>query len=185
LDAAFAVVLEQHTVGNNLVVVLILFLFHATLTRTMRHRQVLKRTFAALVADRAIQWMRGKQEFHRTALTVCRFCRFRENYHAIFDPVSTGSLKFGHELNLRLSILQYELTRGTIAHRTTNFHETHAAHADWLEFGVMAENGNIDARHLRRVRNGKTFRRDDLLSIYCKSDLFRHVCSAKLVIRDL
>src|SRR5258706_4477927 len=117
----------------------------AALTGTMRHGEILQRTFTALIADRAIERMRSKQKFNRALLSISCLCRLRQDDHAFFHFIGAGCLQFWHPLDLRRAILHHKLTSGTITHWAAQLHQTHATHANWLELWMMTKYGNINA----------------------------------------
>src|SRR5262245_61167092 len=145
-----------------------------TLTGSMRHGEILQRALTTLIADRTIQWVRCEQKFDCAFLSDLRLVRLRQHHHALFHLIRAGGFEFGHELNLRCTILHHELTGGAIAHRASDFHETHAAHANWFKFGMMTEDRDINTDHLSGISQPGPIRNGYLFSINSKRDLFTH-----------
>ena len=172
MDTAFAVEPNQFAERNLFVEVQFLVIDETAFSRTMLHRQILKRTFAALVADGAIERVRSQQEFNRAFLSFLRFCGLREDDHAFGNGIGAGCFEFGHELNLGLAVFHHNLSRCAVEHRAADFNETHAAHADRFEFGMVAEDGDIHTRQLGRVGYQRSIWNGDLFSIYGKCYLF-------------
>ncbi len=131
----------------------------------MRHGQILQGTFAALIANRAIQRMRCEQKFDSAFLSIGCLCRLREDHHAVFHFIRTSGFKLRHELDLRRAVLHHKLAGGAITHRATDLYETHAAHANRLKFGMMTKDGDIDADHLGGIRYERPIRDGCLYSI--------------------
>ena len=84
-----------------------------------------------------------------------------------------------------MTVFHHDLTSGAVEHRSSDFHETHAAHADRLEFGMMAEDWDVDACHFRRIHDQSSLWYGDLRSIDSERDLFRHEGSALRLYRFL
>src|SRR5512133_61438 len=118
--------------------------------------------------------MRSEQEFHGSLLSLERLRGVRTNDHALFHFIGTSRFEFGEELNLRRAVFHHKLTGRAIAHRPTNFDETHAAHADRLKFWMMAKDGDVDPNRLGGICYTRSFRDCYLYAIYCEGDLFCH-----------
>jgi hypothetical protein len=78
---------------------------------TVRHGQVLKRTFAALVTDRAIQRVRSQQEFDRALLSFRLPSPLGHRPPCRLRRVGAGRFEFGHELDLGLRRFPSQIDR--------------------------------------------------------------------------
>ena len=70
----------------------------AALRGSVRHGQVLERTFAALVADRAVERMGGEQELEDLLLGSPGFVGAGQHQHAFGDRGGAGGFEFGTEV---------------------------------------------------------------------------------------
>ena len=96
LDAAFAVQVDQITQRHMLGQMHFFIEQKAAVAGSIFHGQVLQRAFAALVANRAIQRMRGQQEFqHILAGSLSLSRSYRTHHHAFRDRCGAGSFQFG------------------------------------------------------------------------------------------
>src|SRR5688500_11295519 len=140
----------------------------------MCHGEILQWTLAAFIADGAIQGMRSEQELNSSALPILRLGRLSlcNHHHAFFNFVRTSCLKFGHELDLRYTIFDHELTRGTVAHWPPDLHQAHAAHTNGYKLWMMTKDGNINVRDPGGIHQADPFGDRDLSSVNCERYLF-------------
>ena len=92
--AAGAVYAARHVGGDERPDILIhddaLVLLETRHVAAVTHRQVLQLAFAALIADRAVQWMIDEQKLHHALLCIHRLGRARVHLHAFAHRRGAG-----------------------------------------------------------------------------------------------
>ena len=162
LDAAFAVEIDQLTQRNVLGQVILFVEEKTALSRPIGHGLVLQRAFAALVANRTIQRMRGEQEFD-DVLAGCRHLfTGAPHHHPLGDRSRAGGIQLGAESDLGGAIFVKNRLAGRPVHGgTADIHQAHAAHPHRFHLGVVAKDRNGDARHLGSIHDQRPCRDGD------------------------
>src|SRR5688572_11797078 len=143
----------------------------------MCHSQVLQRALATFIANGAIEWMGSEQELDSSTLSIFCFGSLCENHHALFYFIRTSCFELGHELDLRRPVLHNDLACRPIAHRASDFHKAHTAHADRFKFWMMTKNGDINTHQLGSIYHTASCRNGYLFSINCERYLLCHAFS--------
>src|SRR6266513_2450697 len=122
------------------------------------HTEFLQTAFAGLIANRAIERMINKEEFHHTELTFLYDRRVGANRHAFGHILSAGNLRTGYPVGDRFAVgAELRLAIGAKP-REAHFDQAHSAIARRTELLVVAvarhENANLRARfdHARAFR---------------------------------
>ena len=106
------------------------FFLVARTALAIAHRQILQQAFAALVANRAIEWMIDEQELHHTLLRLDCLDALGAHHHAVHHRRGASRNRIG---------LFFDI------------HQTHAAVACNRQLLVIAEMGNENAGLFRRL----------------------------------
>ena len=125
--------------GNGFVFVPLL-LGEAREAGTVAKGVVLERTLAALVADRAVQRVIGEQQLEHAGLRGDDLGRVGVDDHVRRDGRGAGSLQ---------------------PRQLFDLHQAHAARADRLELGVVAEDRNLEPNQLRGLDQQRPLRGDN------------------------
>lgn len=94
----------------------------------------MERAFSTSVADGAIEGVVNEEEFEDAfAVAVDRF-GVGVDHHVVAGGEGAGGLGFRHFADGAVSLFE------------SDFDEAHTAHANWLHAGVVAENGDFEAK---------------------------------------
>ena len=157
LDAARHVRLDQG--AEVLFVNRALVLIIARAADAVAHRLVLEVTFAALVADRAIERMVDEEEFHHP------FARLLDERCAGVDPV-------GRAIARRAQVVDAHGAGGDRLRHAVDLDQAHAAVAGDRKAFVIAEAGNFAACQLAGLKQRDAVFDFDFLVV--NQELFRH-----------
>ena len=174
LNAALAVQPDEVAQGEMLASVAFLSVNVTTLWGSVRHGQVLERTLAAFVANRAIQRVRGEQELEDLLLRGFGLVGLAEHKHAFRDRCGAGGFKFRPKANLWFVAFHYGLAGGAVNDRAANLDETLAAHADRFHLWVVTEDRDVNADLFGCVHDQRTSRHGNRLSIDHQGYHFSH-----------
>jgi hypothetical protein len=141
----------------------------------MGHRQILQRALTTLVTNGAIKRVAGEEELDDIFPRLVNFLRPRAHDHPFAHLHGTACLQATAEIQLRITFLiPDDFAGGAVADGQTYFHQAHAAHANRLQFGMVAKNRNIDAGSLGSIDNHRSFGNGDFYIIYRKRDQIAH-----------
>ena len=126
----------------------------ATLSRTIFHGQVLKWALAAFITYRAIQRMRGEQEFDDVLPCPCYFIAEAAHYHAFGYHHSAACFHFWTKLKCDAAVLvAFMLTGRPINLWSPNFNQTHPAHPYRFHFWMVAKYRDVHSHSLGSINN--------------------------------
>ena len=146
LNAAFAVEEDQIAQRVMLRQVHLIGQRKARIAFTVAHRQVLQRTFAALVADRAVQRVAGQQKFNDVIARFFDLRRRGADGQAFADDGRTSGGHFRLPADDRLALcIELRLLRILIDLYLPHFDQAHAAHASGRQLRMVAEYRNVVA----------------------------------------
>jgi hypothetical protein len=67
------------------------------------------------------------------------------------------------------------LAAAAVDHRASDLDQAHTTHARRFHFGMIAEDGDVDASLFGRIYYQRTRRNADLYAVNCQINLFRHI----------
>ena len=151
LNTTFAVEHDERRKRHRFFVVKFGFDVKTRFPRSVMQRVVLEGTFTALVANGTIERMTRQQKFDDAFARINHLRRRCANRHAFGNNRRAARLQFRHPIDDGCAVfIQHGLFRRGVNARRANIHQTHAAHADGLHFGMITKNRNMHAKGFRR-----------------------------------
>ena len=175
LDAAFTVQVNQIAQRVMLRQMNFVVIGKPRRARSVAQRQILQRTFATLVADRAVERMAGQQKLDNVVARVGHLLGRGADGHALADIGGAGRRQFGLPAHNRLpGGVHLHLLGVLIDLHRAQLDQAHPAHADRRQLRMIAKNRDVVTQPAWPHRPGWRFwlpgrRRRLCKSSHCRS----------------